>query len=83
MLEAWFGLGLAHRDGGRIQQAIQAFTKAVALKADYAEAWLYLGLTLEESGDRASAAGAFTHARDTAPTDPIRAQAEEGLARVR
>ncbi len=83
MFQAWFGLGLAYRDGGHPQEAVQAFTKASTLKPDYAEAWLYLGLTLEESGDRASATEAFSHARDTAPTDAIRAQAEEGLSRVR
>ena len=83
MFEAWFGLGLARRDGGRPQEAIQAFSKATTLNPHYAEAWLYLALTLEESGDRTSAAEAFTQARDTAPTDAIRAQAEEGLARVR
>lgn len=83
MYEAWFGMGLANRDGNHPREAIQAFNQATTLKPDYAEAWLYMALTLEESGDRASAAEAFTRARDTAPTEAIRAQAEEGLARVR
>ncbi|MEO5951502.1 MAG: tetratricopeptide repeat protein [Chloroflexia bacterium] len=82
MFEAWFGLGLANRDGNHPQEAIRAFTQAATLKPDYAEAWLYLGLTFEEAGDRPQAANAFTHARDTATTDAIKAQANEGLARV-
>lgn len=82
MFEAWFGLGLANRDGNHPQDAIRAFNQAVNLKPDYAEAWLYLGLTFEEAGDRTQAATAFTHARDTAPTDAIKAQANEGLSRV-
>jgi tetratricopeptide (TPR) repeat protein len=82
MFEAWFALGLANRDGNHPQDAIRAFTQATTLKPDYAEAWLYLGLTFEEAGDRTQAATAFTHARDTAPSEAIKAQAEEGLSRV-
>jgi Flp pilus assembly protein TadD len=83
MYEAWFGLGLAQRDGGQPQPAIQSLQKATGLQPSYPEAWLYLGLTLEETGDRAGAATAFTQANETASTDAIRQQAAEGLARVK
>ena len=83
MYQAWFGLGLAQRDGNQSPAAVKSLQKATTLNPAYPEAWLYLGLTLEETGDRAGAANAFTQAYDTATTDAIRQQATEGLARVK
>ncbi|MBF6613683.1 MAG: tetratricopeptide repeat protein [Chloroflexi bacterium] len=83
MVEAWFGLGIADRDMGQAKEAIDALNRAVQLKSEYADAWLYLGLTYEESGTLDKAAGAFTRARDAATDSSVKAQAEQGLSRVK
>jgi cytochrome c-type biogenesis protein CcmH/NrfG len=55
----------------------------VQLQPGHAEAWLYLGLSYEEAGARSESIAAFERARDAATTTEVRAQAEEGLLRVR
>jgi tetratricopeptide (TPR) repeat protein len=83
MVDAWFELGIARRNQGSTGSAVDALSKAVQLQQSHAEAWLYLGLSYEESGARPEAASAFERARDAAQSPEVRAQAEEGLARVR
>jgi Flp pilus assembly protein TadD len=83
MVDAWFELGIARRNQGSTGSAVDALSKAVQLQQSHAEAWLYLGLSYEESGARPEAASAFERACDAAQSPEVRAQAEEGLARVR
>ena len=83
MADAWFGLGIARRNQGSTTAAVDALSKVVQIQPNYAEAWLYLGLSYEEAGARPEAVAAFEHARDAAASAELRAQAEEGLARVR
>jgi tetratricopeptide (TPR) repeat protein len=83
MVDAWFSLGIARRTQGSTGSAVDALTRAVQLQPSHAEAWLYLGLSYEEAGARPEAIAAFERARDSASNSEVRAQAEEGLARVR
>jgi tetratricopeptide (TPR) repeat protein len=83
MVDAWLGLGIARRNQGSTGAAVDALAKAVQLNPGHAEAWLYLGLSYEEAGARAEAIAAFERARDASGGTDVRAQAEEGLARVR
>jgi len=41
--DAWFRLGLCHEKCGRLDEAISAYERAVAIRADHATAWNNLG----------------------------------------
>jgi tetratricopeptide (TPR) repeat protein len=58
----WFDLGLARQDFQDHAGAAAAFSQALALKPDYAEAAVNLGVSLQESGDLADAMRAYATA---------------------
>jgi tetratricopeptide (TPR) repeat protein len=61
--EVLYLLGRAHQQLAQPRAAIECLRRAVALKADYAEAWGLLGRLLAGRGDEAGARTALTNAR--------------------
>ena len=57
-----FGIGNAHREQGKLEEAIEAYNKALAIKPDYAEAYNNMGITLKEQGKLEEAIEAFNKA---------------------
>ena len=57
-----FGLGNAHRQEGRLEQAAEAYGEALRIKPEYAEAHNNLGITLAGEGKRGRAAEEFATA---------------------
>nr|WP_282702484.1 tetratricopeptide repeat protein [Streptomyces sp. CC219B] len=68
--DAWNNLGLALRDAGRVEEAVQALTRARDLfqaagdRPREADAWNNLGVTLGDVGRVEEAVQALTRARD-------------------
>jgi tetratricopeptide (TPR) repeat protein len=60
-------LALAYRQIGKINDALSALKKAVALEPDHPQAWNNLGGMLRESGDLAGAESAFRQALRAQP----------------
>jgi predicted TPR repeat methyltransferase len=60
-------LAVALAQTGRLDQAVEHFRRAVALRPDDAEGYCNLGLALEDHGDTAGAAAAYGRARDLKP----------------
>jgi tetratricopeptide (TPR) repeat protein len=67
--EAWYDLGVANHELERYDQAVQAYEKAVRLKAD-AAAYANLGLVLAARGDTTEARKAHERAIELAPDNP-------------
>ena len=65
-----FNLANSYKAWGRPRQAMTAYRKAVALKADFAKAWLALGNLLFESDQPEEAEGAYRQALEIDGADP-------------
>ena len=53
-------MGNALKDQGKLEEAIEAYNKALAIKPDYAEAYNNMGLTLLDQGKLKEAIEAYT-----------------------
>lgn len=73
-----FQLGNILRKGGRLDEAIQAFTRAVTAKPDFAEAHYQLGLIYREKSDPTTALAYFNQAaaHDPKNLEALRNRAE-------
>ena len=56
--------GILHFEGGRMEQALAAFKRAVVKAFDQPEPWFWMGRVYEESGDRVLAAHSYYMACD-------------------
>ena len=63
----WTSLGSTRLDGGDAMAALDAFRRALAIRATYAPAYFQMGRALERLGDAESAAGAYARARQLNP----------------
>ncbi|WGR95886.1 tetratricopeptide repeat protein [Bradyrhizobium sp. ISRA435] len=63
----WFDLGVARQDLRDHDGAARAYSKALELKPDYAEAALNLGIALQDGGAPDAAIGAFARAYGLRP----------------
>ena len=43
-------MGIALQDQGKLEEAIEAFNKALAIKPDFAAAYSNMGVSLQEQG---------------------------------
>ena len=43
-------MGVTIQEQGKLDEAIEAYNKALAIKPDYAEAYTNMGVTLQEQG---------------------------------
>jgi Flp pilus assembly protein TadD len=66
----WNSLGVALRAGHQLREAEHAFRKAIALKADYADAYNNLGVALKAQGDLPAAEKAYRKAIELKPNSP-------------
>jgi hypothetical protein len=65
--EAYSNLGVALREKGRLDEAIDAHRSALRLKPDYTDAWRNLGVALNASGQFDEATAAFRRALEIKP----------------
>ena len=68
--EAFNNLGNAHRDQGRLDDAIAQYQKAIQLRTAYAEAHSNLGNALKDTGQLDEAMAAYHQAMALKPEDP-------------
>lgn len=76
---AWFNLGVARMRGGEPASAAEAYTQALRLKPDMAEAAINLGTALEAAGQTEAALGAW---RAALPAPALRQVLHNQLGRV-
>ena len=50
MLDAYNNMGIALQDQGKLEEAIEAYNKALAIKPDYADAYNNMGNALQDQG---------------------------------
>ena len=62
--ETYYNLGLAHSKNGKLDEAIENYTKAIELKPDYAEAYYYRGGAFLRLGEREKAKSDLATARN-------------------
>jgi hypothetical protein len=55
-------MGIALKDQGKLEEAIEAYEKALTLKPDYAEAYTNMGVALQEQGKPEEAIDAYNKA---------------------
>jgi len=55
-------MGVALQDQGNLEEAIEAYNKALSIKPDYAETYYNMGITLEEQGNLEEAIEAYNKA---------------------
>ena len=55
-------MGIALKEQGKLEEAIEAYNKALAIKPDYAEAYNNMGNTLQEQGKLEEAIEAYNKA---------------------
>jgi tetratricopeptide (TPR) repeat protein len=48
--QAWFELGVEHNNNGRLNESVEAFTKALKLNPTYVQSWVNIGYVLCELG---------------------------------
>ena len=53
-------MGNALQEQGKLDEAIQAYKKALSAKPDYAEAYYNMGIVLDDQGKLEEAIGAYT-----------------------
>lgn len=66
--EQLFNRGAAFHDLGKLEAAVKAYRRAVALKPDYAGAYCNLGIALKQLGLVNEAIEAYRHAIEVSPT---------------
>ena len=62
MLTPTNNMGITLQDQGKLEEAIEAYNKALAIKPDYAEAYYNMGLTLQDQGKLQEAVEAYNKA---------------------
>ena len=55
-------MGIALQDQGKLEEAIEAYSKALAIKPDYAEAYNNMGNALKDQGKLEEAIEAYSKA---------------------
>ena len=76
-------MGNTFKDKGRLEEALEAYKKAISLKPDYAEAYSNLGTTLQDQGKLEEAIEAYNKALSLKPDlAPVRAQKLHQQARI-
>ena len=55
-------MGVALKEQGKLEEAIEAYNKALAIKPDYAEAYYNMGVALKEQGKLEEAIEAYNKA---------------------
>ena len=55
-------MGVALKDQGKLEEAIEAYNKALAIKPDYAEAYNNMGIALKDQGKLEEAIEAYNKA---------------------
>ena len=55
-------MGVTLQDQGKLEEAIEAYNKALAIKPDYAEAHSNMGVTLQDQGKLEEAIEAYNKA---------------------
>ena len=56
---AYLGLGNALKEQGKLEEAVEAYKKALAVKPDYADAYYNIGVTVQEQGKLEEAIEAY------------------------
>ena len=60
-------MGIAFKDQGKLDEAIEAFNKAISLKPEYADAYNNIGIALRDQGKLGEAVDAFNKAISSKP----------------
>jgi tetratricopeptide (TPR) repeat protein len=60
-------MGIALQDQGKLEEAIEAYNKALSIKPDYAEAYNNMGVALQDQGKLEEAIEAYTKALSIKP----------------
>lgn len=68
---AWYHLGVELQTQGRHLEAMQAFSRGVQMRKDFAPLWRQIGVSLCEQGDYPTAFEAFTKALSNDQTCPL------------
>lgn len=68
---AWYHLGVELQTQGRHLEAMQAFSRGVHMRNDFAPLWRQIGVSLCEQGDYPTAFDAFTKALSKDQTCPL------------
>ena len=55
-------MGVTLQDQGKLEEAIEAYNKALAIKPDYAEAYYNMGIALQDQGKLEEAIEAYNKA---------------------
>lgn len=58
----WFAKGRAHKAKGQVNEAVQAYLRAIELDPQYAEVHVSLGITMREAGDLDDAIACYQRA---------------------
>ena len=83
MLKPTYNMGNALQEQGKLEEAIEAYNKALAIKPDYAEAYYNMGITLQEQGKLEEAIEAYNKALAIKPDyAAARAQCLHQLAHI-
>jgi tetratricopeptide (TPR) repeat protein len=65
--EAYYNMGLAFQDQGKLEEAIGSYNKALSLKPDYAEAYNTTGNALQDQGKLEEAIASYNKALSLKP----------------
>ncbi len=75
---AWYNLGRSYQDAARVEEAVDAYRRAVDLAPDYEEAWAQLATGHMQAGRWEDAAGPLAEALRLNPQDGV-ARLNEGV----
>ena len=67
--DAWFGLGVALGEQGKLDEAVAAYQEQVRVKPDHENAWNNLGIALRQQGNLEQAQMAYAQAFKLNPKD--------------
>ena len=65
--DAYYNMGVALKDQGKMEEAIESFNKSISLKPDYAEAYSNMGVALQEQDKLDEAITAYNKAISLKP----------------